>query len=179
MTEAVSRRQHTKRHPGITETMRNNLLQARKESQTNGLVDDLMMKLNSSPKRTAQIALQMGNNCTKGCRQTQLAGEDGLNGIKCRDVQASVDPIALLRPSQEGLRRVLSVDKISFRMNASRLCRRGKGKKHAAGLLAHPPAVLSKKSTGYSTQSEEEVLREENERFRELCMQEEGKLQRL
>jgi hypothetical protein len=35
MTEAVSRRQHSKRHPGITETMRYTLLQAMKQSQQN------------------------------------------------------------------------------------------------------------------------------------------------
>jgi hypothetical protein len=43
-------------------------------------------------------------------------------------------------------------------MTASRLAR--KEKHHNAGLLAYPPKILSKKSTGYSTQSEEEALRE-------------------
>jgi|LakMenE01Jun11ns_1017448.scaffolds.fasta_scaffold7491869_1 hypothetical protein len=33
---------------------------------------------------------------------------------------------------------------------------------------AQAPQPLSKKSTGYSTQSEEEALKEENEKFKEM-----------
>jgi hypothetical protein len=142
-------------------------------------MDDLMQKLNSSPKRTAQMAKQGANICPKGCQLPQSPTLEALHTAKGPSERLSVDhPMGnLLRPSHRGLRKVLSVDKVSLRMNASRLGRHGK--KHNAGLLAQPAAVLSKKSTGYSTQSEEEVLREENERFRELCAVEEGRLQRL
>ena len=58
----------------------------------------------------------------------------------------------LLQCSHNGLRKILSVGKGGIKMNTSRL---GKTK----GLLGQPGVVLSKKSTGYSTQSEEEALK--------------------
>lgn len=179
MTETLSRRQHTKRYPGITETMRNTLLQAHRQSHQNGIMDDLMNKLNASPKRVAQPSAQEGRTSPQRGNTTQLQNGEKLHITKHHDQPVSVSRQmgALLRPAQNGLKRVLSLDKASLRMNASRLGRRGK--KHAAGLLGQPAAVLSKKSTGYSTQSEEEALKEENERMRELCLAEEDRMQWL
>lgn len=179
MAEAVSRRQHAKRYPGITDTIRNTLLQAKRQSQQTDLVDDLMQKLNSSPKKAAQINLQGAPHAPQQCQQGPASRNAGVHCSKHHPNQVSVSRQmrTLLQPSQQVLKRVLSADKVSIRMNASRLAR--KGKLHTAGLLGQSPAILSKKSTGYSTQSEEEALKEENLRFRELCAAEEGRLLRL
>lgn len=72
---------------------------------------------------------------------------------------------------------MLSVDKLSFNLNGSGRAR--KSKKQRAGLLGKMPMLLSKRSTEYSSQSEEEALKAENQRIRELCASEQGRLAKL
>lgn len=178
MAETLCKRTHSKRFPGITETMRNTLLQARRQADQVELIDDLMNKLNSPKKNILQDRkLPTAGLFKPG--QIQPSREEGAHNGNHRNPQVSVGRKMgdLLQPAYQDLKRILSADKVSIRMNASRAGRPGKA--HGARLLVHPAAVLSKKSTGYSTQSEEEALKEENQRFRELCATEAGRLLRL
>lgn len=176
MADTLCKRQHSKRFPGITETMRKTLLQSHRQSEQTPIIDDIMHKLNT-PKKNCLSGHQspLANRQQHG--QTQFLKQEVLHNDNHRLQQPSVSRKMgdLLQPAHNGLRKILSVDKVSIRMNASRS---GKGKGYN-GLLGKPVAVLSKKSTGYSTQSEEEALKEENERFREMCAAEEGRLLRL
>jgi len=175
MADTLCKRQHIKRFPGITETMRKTLLQSHRQSEQRPIVDDIMNKLNT-PKKNCLSGHQspLANRQQHG--QLQFLKEEALLNDHHRLQQPSVSRKmgGLLQPAHN-LRKILSADKVSIRMNASRS---GKGKGHN-GLLGKPMAILSKKSTGYSTQSEEEALKEENEKIREMCAAEEGRLLRL
>lgn len=82
-----------------------------------------------------------------------------------------------LHLSAAKLQRVLSADKAAFKLHGSRKFKHPK--KPKAGLLGNPPQQLSKKSTEYSSQSEEEALKQENQRIKELCASELQNLARL
>lgn len=66
-----------------------------------------------------------------------------------------------IKTSNPSLKDVLQAGKMHLRGNSSP----SKSKKIIDAQSPHP---LSKKSTGYSTQSEEEALKEENEKFKEM-----------
>lgn len=153
MMEALTRKHHNKRCNGITETIRTTLLKAQKDTDQQDFMNRLMNQSGASPKKF--IAKEV-NDAVLSRNVMELgrkkADKHPLDFFK-PNTRVSVEhhQQGVLQASRPILARVLSADKVSLRLNASRLAR--KGRKHTAALFAHPPLPLSKKSTGYSTQS--------------------------
>lgn len=160
MMETLTRKHHNKRCNGITETIRTTLLKAQKDTDQLEFMNRLMDKTGTSPKKCLgkdQNKVVLSRNVMEFVRKNEE--KHPLEFFK-PNTRVSVDNhgLGIFQSSRPTLARVLSADKVTLRPNASRLAR--KGRKHMVALFANPPNPLSKKSTGYSTQSEEEVLRE-------------------
>lgn len=151
--ETLTRKHHNKRCNGITETIRTTLLKAQKHTDQQEFMNRLMNQSGASPKKC--IAKEV-NDAVLSRNVMELgrkkAEKHPLDFFK-PNARVSVEhhPQGILQASRPTFARVLSADKVSLRLNSSRLAR--KGRKHMAALFAHPPQPLSKKSTGYSTQS--------------------------
>lgn len=152
MMETLTRKHHNKRCNGITETIRTTLLKAQKDTDQQDFMNRLMNQSGASPKKCiakdVNDAVLSRNLMELGRKMTEKHPLDFFKP----NTRVSVEhhPQGILQTSRPTLARVLSADKVSLRLNASRLTR--KGRKHTAALFAHP-LPLSKKSTGYSTQS--------------------------
>lgn len=149
MAETICRKQHSRRYPGITQAMRNTLLQARRQDEVD--LQGLMYSPSPYKNNMQMPKVPVSAKCLPS--STVPSPEEPLYAVHRHHAQTSVARKmgGLLKPCSQGLKRVLSVDKVSIRMNASRLGKSGKAQ--ALRLLPQPAMILSKKSTGYSTQS--------------------------
>lgn len=153
MMETLTKKHHNKRCNGVTETIRNALLKEQKDTDQQEFMNRLMNKTGASPKKClgkdANDVVLSRNVMELGRKNAEKHPLDFFkpNGRVSVEHHEQV----IFQSSRPALARVLSADKISLRLNASRLAR--KGRKRMIALFAHPSQPLSKKSTGYSTQS--------------------------